>query len=57
MNKKKDDGDTQRRNKKKKFDKKFTHFGGYVTKKGNLTVAVLFFADIGDFKIKIPGQS
>jgi hypothetical protein len=52
-----DDGDTQRGNRNTIFDTKFTHFGGYVTKKGNLTIAVLFFADIGDFKIKIPGQT
>lgn len=50
-----DDGDEKRGNRSTIFDPKYTHFGGYVTRKGKLTLAPLFFADTKDFKMKIPG--
>lgn len=51
-----DDGDEKRGNRTTIFENKYTHFGGFITRKGKLTIATLFFADTGDFKVKIPGQ-
>lgn len=41
-----DDGDERRGNRNTVFDSKYTHFGGYVTKRGRVTIAPLFFSDI-----------
>lgn len=51
-----DDGDMNRGNRSTIFESKYTHFGGFVTKRGKVTIAILFFADTSDFKVKIPGQ-
>lgn len=50
-----DDGDTSRGNRTTVMENKYTHFGGFVTKRGKVSIAVMFFADTSDFKLKIPG--
>lgn len=52
-----DDGDKNRGNRTTVTETKYTHFGGFVAKRGKVTIAVMFFSDTADFKLKIPGFS
>lgn len=51
-----DDGDRERANRTTVTSTKYTHFGGFVTKRGKVTIAVMFFSDTADFKLKLPGD-
>ena len=46
-----DDGESSKGNRNTIFDPQFTYFGGFITKRGETSIASMYFSDINQFKV------